>query len=139
MQTILSKKEIRQLSSKLANIHITSKNFAKDKLSLFAGQKNFSGRSLKYIYNTIKVRINNLNESIKSVIQDCYCNSYKTPEELEEILITAFNEEPANYNEIMNYLRRDEEDAKERYESLYPIIDNFIENDMKFDFCVFYI
>ena len=38
----LNKKQIRELSVKLANIHLYSKEFAKKDLQLFAGQKNFS-------------------------------------------------------------------------------------------------
>ena len=85
------RKFIRELSVRLANIHLSSKNFAKNKIFLFAGQKNFSGRTLKYVYNTIKSRKGNLPEAIISVIEDCYCNSYKIPEEMKNYLIKLQN------------------------------------------------
>ena len=122
------KRFIRELSIKLANIHLTSKNFAKDKLLLFAGQKNFSGRTLKYIYNTISVRKNNLAEAVISVIEDCYCNSYKNPEEMKNKLITSFEEDYNNYNEIMNYLKRDEEDTREKYSTIYNIFEKYMKD-----------
>lgn len=62
---------------KLANIHYSSKKFAQNKLQSFAGQKNFSGRSLKYIYNSVDIRNYDLSEAIISVIEDCYSYSYK--------------------------------------------------------------
>ena len=131
------KKFIRELSIKLSNIHLNSKNFAKDKILLFAGQKNFSGRTLKYIYNTIKARKENLAESIISVIEDCYCNSYKKSKEMETYLIQLFNKKYDNYNELMNYLRRDEEDAREKYEPLFMIMDNYIKDLSPFKFVTF--
>ena len=126
------KKFIRELSIRLSNIHLSSKNFAKDKILLFAGQKNFSGRTLKYIYNTIESRKNNLPESIISVFEDCYCNSYKKPKEMEEFLINLFSKKCENYNEIMNYLRRDEEDAREKYQPLYEIMDKYVDELIPF-------
>jgi len=121
------------LSIRLSNIHLSSKNFAKDKILLFAGQKNFSGRTLKYIYNTIKSRKDNLPESIISVIEDCYCNSYKEPKEMEKYLIDLFNKKYEKYDEIMNYLKRDEVDTREKYESLYIIMDNFVKDQTPFN------
>ena len=135
MSTI--RKFIRELSIKLTNIHFNSKIFAKDKIMSFAGQKNFSGRNLIYIYNTIKSRKNNLPEAIISVIEDCYCNSYKNPKEMEENLIHLFNEKHKNYNEIMGFLRRDEEDTREKYEPLFLLIDEYLEKKESFDFNIF--
>ena len=128
---------IRVLSINLAHIHFSSKEFAKDKLLLFAGQKNFSGRTLKYIYNTIKARKKNLSESIISVIDDCYCNSYKNPIEMRKFLIELFNKKSENYNEIMNFLRRDEEDVRERYKPLYLLMENYINESSPFKFSIF--
>ena len=133
IKSLSIKRFIRELSIRLSNMHLSSKNFAKDKLSLFAGQKNFSGRTLKYIYNTIVSRKNNLPESIISVMEDCYCNSYKEPEKMKEFLIGLFNKKSENYNEVMSYLRRDEVDAREKYEPLYKYIDDYL-NDQKTPF-----
>ena len=134
---ILGKKNIRELAIKLANIHIFSKEFAKDKIHSFAGQKNFSGRSLKYIYNSINIRNYDLTEAIISVFEDCYCFSYSDPEKMKNCLINEFCKKPMNYNEIMNYLRRDEEDMTEKYEPLYLIIDDYIKDQSPFKYNTF--
>ena len=131
------KKFVRELSIKLTNIHLNSKNFAKDKILLFAGQKNFSGRNLIYIYNAIKSRRKNLSEAILSVIEDCYCNSYKNPEEMKQYLIHSFSKKNNNYNEIMNYLRKDEQDTREKYEPLFILMDEYLEKSIKFKFITF--
>ena len=131
------RKFIRELSVRLANIHLSSKNFAKNKIFLFAGQKNFSGRTLKYVYNTIKSRKGNLPEAIISVIEDCYCNSYKIPEEMKNYLIKLFNQKYENYDETMNFLRRDEDDTREKYEPLFNIIDNYMKDLNPFKINVF--
>ena len=47
---------------------------------------------------------------------------------MEQYLINLFNEKNENYNEIINYLRRDEEDTSERYEPLFSLMDNYLEN-----------
>ena len=51
--------------------------FSYENLEDFSGKKPFLGSSLKFIYNSIKDKTNNLKDLIISVIEDCYCNSYK--------------------------------------------------------------
>ena len=121
----------------MANIHNFSKEFAKQKIQSFAGQKNFSGRSLKYIYNFIIFINYYLSVEIISVFEDCYCNSYEKPDEMKNDLINEFDKKPKDYNEIINYLRRDEEDISEKYEPLYSIINDYVNNQTPFNFTVF--
>ena len=133
----LNKKQVRELAIKFANIHLYSKKFAKNELELFAGQKNFSGRNLKYIYNSVNIRNYDLCESIISVIEDCYSNSYKKPDDLKKILIKKYLEKPENFNETMDYLRRDEDDIDKKYEQLILIIDEYTNKQTPFNFTKF--
>lgn len=72
----------------------------------------FSGRSIKFILNSLKIKPNNLNEGIISVIQDIYCYPYKKSQiKLKEDLINKFVDSPIN--ELMQFLRNDEVVAKE--------------------------
>ena len=134
---ILDKKLIKELAIRLANVHTEAKEFTKEKIQLFAGQKNFSGRSLKYIYNSINKRNYDLAEGIISALEDCYSFSYKNPKEMKNELILSFFEDSKNFNDIMSYLGRDEKDITEKYESLIKIIDDYIEKQIKFNCITF--
>ena len=67
-------------------------------------QKNFSGRSLKYIYNSIEKINYDLSKAIVSVLEDCYSNSYTKQDIMKNELIQKFFINPINYDEIMSYL-----------------------------------
>ena len=136
-QIILKKREVKELAIKLANIHGEAKEFVKDKIQSFAGQKNFSGRSLKYIFNSINIRKYDLSEAIVSILEDCYSNSYKNPEVLKNELIKKFFKNPINYNEIMSYLGRDETDISEKYKQLVTLTEEYIKNQIIFKFTTF--
>ena len=137
-QILLEKKDIKGLAIKLANIHQVAKEFVnKEGVQKFAGQKNFSGRSLKYIFNSIDKKNYDLSEAIVSVLEDCYSNSYKTPREMKEELIQKFFIKAPNYNEIMSYLGRDETDISEKYEPLMTMIDEYVEKQTSFKYKIF--
>ena len=134
---ILDKKAIKELAIRLANVHKKAKEFSLDKIQFFAGQKNFSGRSLKYIYNSISKRNYDLTEGIISVLEDCYSFSYKNPKVMKNELILSFFEDSKNFHEIMSYLGRDEKDISEKYEPLIKIIDDYIEKQFEFNYIIF--
>ena len=136
---LLKKRDVKELSIKLANMHGQAKEFVRNKkIESFAGQKNFSGRSLKYIFNSINIRNYDLPEAIVSVLEDCYSNSYEKPEEMKNELIEKFFVKPGNYNEIMNYLCRDETDIYERYKDLMNIIKEYGEKQVTFKYMTFF-
>lgn len=134
---IYEKKDILDLAIKLANIHQYSKEFAKDKIQKFAGQKNFSGRSLKYVYNSIEVRNYNIDEAIISVFEDCYCNSYQDPDIMKKELINVFIKQPNDYEDVKNYLKRDCQIFEEQYNVLCNIIGDYVEKQIKFKYKTF--
>ena len=134
---ILVKRSINELAIRLANVHKKAKEFTQEKIQFFAGQKNFSGRSLKYIYNSINKRNYDLAEGIISVIEDCYSFSYKNPKEMKNELILSFFEDSKNFNEIMSYLGRDEKDISEVCGRLIKIIDDYIEKQIEFNYIAF--
>ena len=128
---------MKELAIRLANMHNKAKYYAQDKIQLFAGQKNFSGRTLKYIYNSINIRNYDLSEAFISVLEDCFSFSYKKPDEMKEILIKYYMEKPKDYNEIMSYLGRDEIDISEKYNPLITIIDEYVEKQIEFKYNIF--
>ena len=73
----------------------------------FAGQKTFSGRSIKFIINSLKTEQENINKGIIKAIREIYCYPYKKKQNnFKETLINKFNESPNN--ELMQFLRNDE-------------------------------
>ena len=128
----LLKEDLRTLGIKFGNIHIYSNELATKYKKDFAGKKTFSGRSIKFILNTLKNKIDNVEEGIISVIQDIYCYPYKKSQsELKEKLVDIFMEKPNN--ELMQFLRNDEVDVEEKYKQINQYLKN-IENNPNFSF-----
>ena len=133
----LLKEDLRVFAIKFANIHHYSNNLVEKNKEDFAGQKNFSGRSLKFIINSLKAEPDNINKGIIRVIQDIYCYPYKKSQiKLKEDLINKFMESPLN--ELMQFLRNDEVIAKEKYKTIINDLKMIKENpDVSFDMCQF--
>ena len=113
----LFKEDLRILGTKFAKIHHFSNELAINNKEDFAGKKTFSGRSIKFILNSLEINPKNINEGIISVIQDIYCYPYKKSQiKLKEDLITKFVEPPEN--ELLQFLRNDEVIANEKYKSI---------------------
>ena len=71
--TNLLKDDLRILSIKFANVHHYSNELVLNDSEDYAGKKMFSGRSLKFIINSLKYNQGQLLEGIISAIQDVYC------------------------------------------------------------------
>ena len=135
----LLKEDLRTLGIKFGNIHIYSNKLATKNKKDFAGKKTFSGRSIKFILNTLKNKIDNVEEGIISVIQDIYCYPYKKSQsELKEKLVDIFMEKPNN--ELMQFLRNDEVDVEEKYKQINQYLKNIENNpNLSFDMSQFLV
>ena len=135
----LLKEDLRTLAIKLANIHHYSNQLVDKNREDFAGHKTFSGRSIKFIINLLKTEQDNINKGIIKVIQDIYCYPYKKrPNNLKENLIDKFIEAPSN--ELMQFLRNDEVEDKEKYKTIIKDLNDIIENpNISFDMNQFII
>ena len=110
----LLKEDLRSLGLKFANIHHYSNELVLKNKEDFAGKKTFSGRSIKFILNSLKICPNDIENGIINVIQDIYCYPYKKSQnELKNNLINEFIN--IKNNEIMQFLRNDESLTEEKY------------------------
>jgi len=101
----LLKEDLRTLGIRFVHIHHHSNELVLKNKDDFAGKKMFSGCSIKFILNSLKIKPNNLNEGIISVIQDIYCYPYKKSQiKLKEDLINKFVD--SSINELMQFLRK---------------------------------
>ena len=110
--------------------------FSYENLEDFAGKKPFLGSSLKFIYNSIKDKTNNLKDLIISVIEDCYCNSYKKRcdqknDSFKVLLIKSFLENPEE--KILQYLRKDEKEQDKRLAALINSLNLIKDSKQKID------
>ena len=113
----LLKENLRELGIRLAHIHHYSNELVLKNKEDYAGKKTFGGRSIKFIFNTLSKRPENIVEGIISVIQDIYCYPYKKSQiKLKEDLINKFIDLPIN--ELMQFLRNDEVEVEEKYKSI---------------------
>ena len=113
----LLKEDLRTLGIRFANIHHYSNELAIKNKEDYAGKKTFGGRSIKFIFNSLNKRSDNIIEGIISVIQDIYCYPYKKSQiELQKDLINKFIDSPIN--ELMQFLRNDEIEKEEKYKSI---------------------
>ena len=133
------KEDLRTLGIKFGNIHIYSNELAIKNKEDFAGKKTFSGRSIKFILNTLENKKDNFEEGIISVIQDIYCYPYKKSQsELKEKLVDIFMEKPNN--ELMQFLRNDEVDVEEKYKQINQYLKNIENNpNLSFDMSQFLV
>ena len=116
----LLKEDLRTLG---INVHHYSNELAIKNKEDYAGKKTFDGRSIKFIFNSLQKRDNNIPEGIISVIQDIYCYPYKKSQDiLKKELINKFIDTPIN--ELMQFLRNDEVEKKEKYKSIERFIYN---------------
>ena len=115
-----------EFASKFALMHLQAKELSIKENDKFAGKKSFSTRALKFIYNTIFNRINNYGQidAIKSVIEDCYSNSYYNSNYLKNILIKKFCEEPQI--KLIQFLKKDEKKLDKKYDIIHSVISHLI-------------
>lgn len=110
----LLKEDLRTLGIKFATIHHYSNELVNKNKEDFRGKKTFSGRSIKFILNSLKTKPQNIEHGIISVIQDIYCYPYKKAQnKLKEDLINRFADDPIT--ELMQFLRNDEVVEEEKY------------------------
>ena len=135
----LLKEDLRVLGIKFASIHHYSNELVEKNREDFAAHKTFSGRSIKFILNSLKLNQNNINKGISRVIQDIYCNSYKKSQfELKKKLIEKFVDYPIN--ELMQFLRNDEVITEEKYKTILKDLKKIKENpETSFDMCQFIV
>ena len=128
----LWKEDIRILGIKYANIHHFSNEKARNNKEDFAGKKTFSGRSIKFILNSLKILPNEIEEGIIGVIQDIYCYPYKKSQnEFKNELINKFLKPPES--KLIDFLRKDEVKVEEKYKTIMKDLLS-IENNPKIDF-----
>ena len=135
----LFKEDLRTLGIRFASIHHYSNELAIKNKEDFAGKKTFGGRSIKFIFNTLSKRSDNIIEGIISVIQDIYCYPYKKSQiKLKEDLINKFIDTPID--ELMQFLRNDEIEAEEKYKAIMKSLFSIEKNpEICFDMCQFII
>ena len=120
----IDEEKMRDIAARFASVHNVAKKFSLENLDDFAGKKPFLGTSLKFIYNSIKSKNNNLKDLIISIIEDCYCFSYKKNiDNFKVMLLNAFLKTPET--KIIQYLRRDENEIDKRYSFLIKTLEHF--------------
>ena len=119
---------MRNLAARFANTHFKAKQFSIDNIDDFAGKRPFLASTLKFIYNSFKYKNNSLINLIISIIEDCYCNSYKkdNQNELKLMLLEEFIKLPEE--RIIQYLRKDENEIEKRYSFLIKTLNTFEKN-----------
>ena len=132
---------MKNLACKFAKVHEKAKEYSKKNKDDFAAKKIFSSSSLKFIYNIVKNKKNNLIDCIISVIEDCYYHSYKNnlqKNDFKKYLLKAFNEKPEE--ELLQYLKNNEEDFEKKYSNICILLDSFKEDpdNINIDFVDFY-
>ena len=120
----LFKENNQKIAIKLANVHFEAKKICKNSLDKFSN-KDFSGRTLKFIYNSIKNR-ENYEEQIISAIEDCYSIAYNDPKKLTNQLLKEFEKEPSL--DLIQYLKKDEDNENEKYKDILNLLNNFLKN-----------
>ena len=127
---------LKELACRFAKMHITAKEESKRYSDDFSGKKIFTSSSIKFIYNIVKNKIENLEDCIISVIEDCYYYSYKNinnREKFKRKLINAFYQKPSE--ELMQYLRNIEHNVDKKYSPIYNALKAFsIDKETKLDF-----
>ncbi len=105
---------MKDLACRFAKVHETAKQFSRKNVEDFAGKKIFASSSLKFIYNIVKNKINDLKDCIVFIIEDCYYYSYKNilekKQEFKKLLLNSFDENPKE--ELLQYIRNNEDDLK---------------------------
>ena len=82
------------MAARFANVHQYAKNKYKNEIDKFAGKKQFSGRTLNFVFNSLYNR-EDIKEQVISAIEDCYSVSYENPNQLKEELLKEFCENPS--------------------------------------------
>ena len=121
---VLFKENNQKIAIKLANVHFEAKKICKNSLDKFSN-KDFSGRTLKFIYNSI-INREKYEEQIISAIEDCYSIAYIIPKELTNQLLKEFEKEPSL--NLIQYLKKDEENNNEKYKDILNLLNNFLNN-----------
>ena len=113
------KNELRSLAIRFANIHNYANQLVSENKEDFAGKKSFSGRTMKFIKNILKLEPkDDIIKGIIRVIRNIYCYPYKKSQgELEKKLIEIFVDSPIR-DETIQFLKNDEIKKEEKYNSI---------------------
>lgn len=87
-------KNATEMAARFANVHQYAKAKCKNEIDNFAGKKQFSGRTLNFVFNSLYNRTD-FKEQVISAIEDCYAASYKNQNQLKEELLSKFCENPS--------------------------------------------
>ena len=85
---VFFKENNQKIAAKLENVHFEAKKICKNNLDKFSN-KDFSERTLKFIYNSL-INRDNYEEQIISAIEDCYSIAYINPKPLTNHLLKEF-------------------------------------------------
>ena len=133
-QNNLFGKNATEMAARFANVHQYAKNLSKTEIDKFAGKKQFSGRTLNFVFNSLNNR-DELKEQIISAIEDCYSVSYVNPEKLKGDLLKKFCEQPSV--ELKNNINKNENEAEQKYSEINEVLENLTKTDTKLDFNLF--
>lgn len=122
------------MAARFVNVHQYAKNLSKTQIDKFAGKKQFSGRTLNFVFNSLNNR-DELKEQIISSIEDCYSVSYENPEELKGNLLKIFCKQPSI--ELKNNINKNENEAEQKYSEINEVLENLAETNTKLDFSLF--
>ena len=133
-QNNLFDKNATEMAARFANVHQYAKNKSKNQIDKFAGKKQFSGRTLNFVFNSLSNR-KDLREQIISAIEDCYSVSYENPEKLKEELLKIFCENPSI--ELKNNINKNENEAEKKYSEINEVLENLTKANTNLDFRLF--
>ena len=119
---------LRELAIRIANIHNYVNQLLSEHKEDFAGKKSFSGRTIKFIMNTLKLEPKDFKKGIINVIRNIYCYPYKKSQNnLEKDLIKIFVDSPIK-NEIIQFLNKDVKKKEEKYKNILKHLSQISEN-----------
>ena len=124
-------KNATEMAARFANVHQYAKNKSKNEIDNFAGKKQFSGRTLNFVFNSLSNR-DQFNEQIISAIEDCYSVSYEHPEVLKKELLEIFCQNPSP--ELKNNLNKNENEADQKYSEINELLDHLEKPETNLDF-----
>lgn len=120
-----------EMAARFANVHQYAKNLSKNEIDKFAGKKQFSGRTMNFVFNSLNNR-EDFNEQVISAIEDCYSVSYDNPEELKNRLLKVFCEDPSVI--LKNNINKNENEAEQKYSEINELLESLTNPKTKLDF-----
>ena len=126
-QNGLFDKNATEMAARFANVHQFAKKKSKDEVDKFAGKKQFSGRTLNFVFNSLNNR-DIFKEQVISAIEDCYAVSYENPDLFKNELLKKFCEPPSV--ELKNNINKNENEAEQK-NLLVSLIGSYQYKDLK--------